>query len=132
MDFVIVGILVLFFCNRRHTPPQCTPHLNTHTPHCMSQGQDLASGNLTAPVLFALQSAEHKDALLELIEGEFEEDGDLEKALQLVYAAGGIEKARQLARQEADKALQALDCLPDSPSKRSLQLMVSYVLERLY
>ncbi len=111
-------------------------HLTAHVSHILpfptTQGQDLASGNLTAPVLFALQSSEHKEALLELIEGEFGEDGDLEKALQLVYAAGGIEKARQLARQEADKALQSLDCLPDSSAKRSLQLMVSYVLERLY
>ena len=98
----------------------------------ITQGQDLASGNLTAPVLFALQSSNHREALLELIEGEFSEDGDLQRALDLVVAAGGIEQARQLARQEADKALQALDCLPDSPSKRSLQLMVSYVLERLY
>ena len=30
------------------------------------------------------------------------------------------------------QALASLDCLPDSPSKQSLVLMVDYVLDRLY
>lgn len=96
------------------------------------QGQDLASGNLTAPVLFALRNEAVSAQLLELIENEFQEAGDLEKALELVRRGGGIETARTLARQEADLALAALDCLPDSDAKRSLQLMVDYVLDRLY
>lgn len=41
-------------------------------------------------------------------------------------------RARALAREEGEKALAALDCLPDSPSKQSLHQMVDYVLERLY
>jgi len=33
---------------------------------------------------------------------------------------------------QGNLALKCLDCLPDSPSKRSLQLMVDYVLERIF
>jgi hypothetical protein len=36
-----------------------------------------------------------------------------------------------LAREEGDLALAALECLPDTPHKESLRLMVEYVLERL-
>ena len=66
------------------------------------QGQDLASGNLTAPVLFALQSV-HGDELLDLIESEFVEDGDLQRAIELVRAGGGVAAAKRLASEEADK-----------------------------
>ncbi len=60
------------------------------------------------------------------------EEGSLARALQLVCESGGIEEALVLARQEADHALRALECLPEGASKRSLRLMVDYVLERLY
>lgn len=93
------------------------------------QGQDLASGNLTAPAIFALRNSPE---LLDIIQSEFVEDGSLERALQLVRDSGGIEEARVLARREADLALSSLDCLPETATKRSLRLMVDYVLERLY
>lgn len=95
------------------------------------QGQDLASGNLTAPVLFALQSA-HGDELLDLIDSEFVEEGDLQRAIELVTAGGGVAAAKRLASEEADKALASLQCLGDSESKQSMEGMVSYVLDRLY
>ncbi len=44
----------------------------------------------------------------------------------------GACRARALAREEGETARAALSCLPDTPSKRSLELMVDYVLERLY
>ena len=96
------------------------------------QGQDLASGNLTAPALFALQNPTVGPRLLTLIESRFKKDDSLQEALDLVNAGGGIEKARILAREEADKALANLDVLPPSPAKDSMGLMVEYVLERLY
>ena len=96
------------------------------------QGQDLASGNLTAPVLYALQNPAVGPRLLTLIESRFKKDGSLKEALELVSSSGGIDMARSLAREEADKALQALHVLPSSPSKDSMTMMVDYVLERLY
>ncbi|GLI66167.1 hypothetical protein VaNZ11_009930 [Volvox africanus] len=93
------------------------------------QGQDLASGNLTAPVIFALRKSTE---LLDIVSSEFVEEGALERALELVRETGGIEEARLLARQQADMALAALECLPEGPARRSLRLMVDYVLERIY
>lgn len=70
--------------------------------------------------------------LLQLIQGRFQEEGSLQRALELVQLGGGIDKARALAREQGDLALASLACLPDTPSKRSLELMVDLVLERLY
>lgn len=103
------------------------------------QGQDLASGNLTAPAIFALaassqggQKAEEAAELLGLIESEFLEEGSLQKAISLVTSTGGLAAAQKLAREEADLALQALEVLPEGPAKNSLRLMVDYVLYRLF
>lgn len=96
------------------------------------QGQDLASGNLTAPIIFALKNPAVSVELLDILGSEFVEEGSLQRALHLVEQGGGIEAARQLARKEADAALAALDGLADCPAKRSLQLMVEYVLHRIY
>lgn len=150
------------------------------------QGQDLSSGNLTAPAIFAL---EESSELRDIIENEFTEDGSLERALVLVKQCGGVERAMELAREEGEKvrmnslvpnslssphrkyhyhpfvclaspcrsqlmwsaykkritfqnnrdvlksvsfqARAALSCLPESPSKDALELMIDYSLQRL-
>ena len=96
------------------------------------QGQDLATGNLTAPVLYALEDKVVGKRLLELVQGKFKKEGSLEEALGLVEQGGGIARARQLARDEADIALKQLEILPESAAKESMIAMVDYVLERLY
>jgi len=92
-------------------------------------GSDLASGKLTAPVLYAMQE---KPYLEVLIEREFSEEGDLEEAISLVKDSNGIQKARELAALQAKMARQHLDCLKPSASNQSLLELTDYVLERMY
>ena len=94
------------------------------------QGQDLASGNLTAPAILALASPQGGPRLRQLIESEFMEPGALEEALALVRSTGGLAGAMALARAEGDAALLALHRLPPGEARRSLEAMVAYVLER--
>lgn len=91
-------------------------------------GSDLACGNLTAPVLFAM---EEKPSLSILIEREFSEEGDLDQALALVYDSNGIEKARDLAHQHSQLALKELQYLPSCPATDSLRELTDYVLSRI-
>jgi len=98
-------------------------------------GQDLASGNLTAPALFCLQRPEGEE-LRELIDREFSDDGDVEKAIRLVTDprsgdGSGLMDAMRLAREEGDKAISSLACLPASPAKTALEDTVEYVLSRV-
>lgn len=69
------------------------------------QGQDLASGNLTAPAVYALQTAvgpELEALIKDGFEGEYGQ-ARLGRALHLVKLSGGMDSARQLARREADE-----------------------------
>ncbi|AGY58373.1 solanesyl diphosphate synthase [Gloeobacter kilaueensis] len=92
-------------------------------------GSDLQDGNLTAPVLYALEEAPHLGVL---IERQFDEPGDLEKAMSMVFASRGIERTRELAQQHAREALTNLDALPASPAREALADLVDYILGRLH
>lgn len=92
-------------------------------------GSDLISGNITAPALFAM---EEKPYLESLIEREFSEEGDKEKALSIVIESEGIERSRELASYHAQLALKQIDCLKPSQYSQSLTDLVDYVLSRLY
>lgn len=92
-------------------------------------GSDLASGNLTAPVLYALKEQPFLEIL---IEREFAEAEDLKKALELVRESQGIDLARQLATHHANLAAQSLHCLSASDSKNALNELTNYVVSRLY
>lgn len=91
-------------------------------------GSDLAKGNLTAPVIYAL---EKETRLRDIIESEFTETGSLEEAISIVKKCGGIERARDLAREKANLAIQNLQCLPSSSFRLALEQMVNYNLERI-
>ncbi|KAJ6821615.1 putative solanesyl-diphosphate synthase 3, chloroplastic [Iris pallida] len=91
-------------------------------------GDDLAKGNLTAPVIFAL---EKEKALRDIIDSEFSEPGSLESAIDLVHKSGGIDRARELAKEKGDLAIQNLQCLPESEFRSSLEGVVKYNLERI-
>jgi all-trans-nonaprenyl-diphosphate synthase len=92
-------------------------------------GSDLKSGNLTAPVLYAL---EEKPYLEVLIEREFAQEGDLEQALALVKDSRGVERSRELAAHHAQLAAQHLSELSPTESRQTLINLTDYVLSRLY
>ncbi|TKY49277.1 Solanesyl diphosphate synthase 1 [Spatholobus suberectus] len=91
-------------------------------------GTDLAKGNLTAPVIFAL---EKEPKLRDIIESEFSEFGSLDEAINLVKSSGGIERAQELAKEKADLAIQSLQSLPQSVFRLALEDMVAYNLQRI-
>jgi all-trans-nonaprenyl-diphosphate synthase len=90
---------------------------------------DLRSGNLTAPVLFAM---EEKPYLNVLIERQLEENGDLEEAIALVQNSQGIGRSRQLAEQFSRQACTHIAGLPPSDAKQALIDLTDYNLKRLY
>lgn len=92
-------------------------------------GSDLKSGNLTAPVLFALAE---KPSLEVLIDREFAQEADLEQALALIQDSQGIQQARDLAAHHAKLAIEHLAVLPPSESHQALINIAEYTLSRLY
>ncbi|ASC72220.1 Prenyl transferase [Halomicronema hongdechloris C2206] len=92
-------------------------------------GSDLKNGNLTAPVLYAL---EEKPYLAALIEREFSQPGDFDQAIDLVESSQGLERSRQLAAQHGHRSIDCLQSLPASESRDALVELVDYVLRRLH
>ena len=92
-------------------------------------GQDLASGNITAPTIFAMQRSDRLRHLL--AEDRLGGVGMAEEAMALVVEHGGIEAAKQLARQHGEKAKRNLEILPLCAERDSLEMMVEYVLQRI-
>ena len=92
-------------------------------------GLDLASGKLTSPVFYALKQQPYLEIL---IEREFSEPEDIERAFDLIKNSDGIEQARQLAKDLAVKAAQSLGCLPASASKNALSELTDYAVSRIY
>ena len=90
---------------------------------------DLASGTLTAPVIYAME--EHP-SLSVLIEREFSEPDDLDQALDLVRQSQGIQRARALAESMARESTTNLAFLPPSASRDALMDLPDFVLSRLY
>jgi all-trans-nonaprenyl-diphosphate synthase len=92
-------------------------------------GSDLRDGNLTAPVLFALEERPYLEVL---IKREFGQPEDIEQAIALVNDSQGIERARELAHKYAHSALTHLSDLPESDSQQALTNLSDYVLKRLH
>ncbi|WP_287127830.1 solanesyl diphosphate synthase [Candidatus Cyanaurora vandensis] len=90
---------------------------------------DLASGHMTAPVLYAL--VEYPE-LRGLIESQFEEPGSFEESLVLIHRSHGVEQTMTLAQSYAQRARFALEALPPSPARHALMEVTDYVLERVY
>jgi len=91
-------------------------------------GSDLKSGNLTAPVLYAMAE---KPFLTSLIEREFSEQNDFPQAMELIHQSSGIERSRVLAADHARIAVECLNHLPASAARQALNDMADYVLRRI-
>ncbi|KAJ2777249.1 coq1 putative hexaprenyl diphosphate synthase [Coemansia javaensis] len=90
-------------------------------------GADLELGLATAPVLYAWQ--EHAE-LGPLVARKFSEPGDVQRAWELVHRSSGLHRTRELARQYARRAADALAIFPPSPATEALEGVTQSVLTR--
>jgi len=90
---------------------------------------DLKAGLATAPVLFAAE--EYPEELEPLMDRKFKQDGDVERATELVFASEGIERSKQLARAHAEIAMDAiLESLSPSVHRDALIHLAAKVVAR--
>jgi all-trans-nonaprenyl-diphosphate synthase len=95
-------------------------------------GGDLAQGVLTAPTLFVLQRKDEPARQLEHLiktRAVCQADG-LQEALDILRNQGGVEGAIGLCREYAEKSRKALNPLPPTQYKESLERVVDYLLLR--
>ncbi len=95
-------------------------------------GDDLAEGKPTLPTIYALKnaSAEQAKQLAEIIE---KGDRDSFKfVMGVIQQTKALDYTENMARQKAEKAKQALQCLPDSEYKTALSSLVEFSVSRVY
>lgn len=88
---------------------------------------DLRAGLSTAPVLFA---AEEFPELEVMMDRKFKDEGDLEKARDLVLRSRGIERTKELARVHAERAMEAVLAWKPSVHRDALINLAYKVVQR--
>ena len=98
-----------------------------------SKASDLKDGIVTAPVIFAVEEYAQKGdfTLKNLVENGLKSDKDFKHAIKLVLASRGMEKARDLADEYAQRAISSLDVVPDNLYRHILIDLANYTAERV-
>nr|YP_063627.1 prenyl transferase [Gracilaria tenuistipitata var. liui]AAT79702.1 prenyl transferase [Gracilaria tenuistipitata var. liui] len=91
-------------------------------------GSDLKNGNLTAPLLFAL---EENSELYKLIAREFQHNKDIDKAIEIIKSTNGIQKSYDLAQEHMQASVQALKKIDNQVAQKNLTYINNYVMNRL-
>ncbi|MEH0741926.1 octaprenyl diphosphate synthase [Vibrio cholerae] len=94
-------------------------------------GDDLAEGKPTLPLLYAMRHGNPEQAAM--IREAIEQANGMEKLNEILAAmdeTGSLEYTRQLAYQEADKAIAQLALVPDSPYKEALVTLAHMAVHR--
>ena len=103
--------------------------IGTHKTMGKMPGLDLKNGNLTSPLLFSLQEC---NDLYTLIEREFDKNGDIECAINLIKSTKGLEKAKDLAVEHTQAAIQSLKNLNYQNSSINELITISdYMINRI-
>lgn len=95
-------------------------------------GSDLRQGNITIPVLYALQDESRREPLLAEITRIHNANGetDVKTAVRMVRESQGIQEAELLADRYIQKAMHALSQLPAGRTQKHLQEIAKFVANR--
>jgi heptaprenyl diphosphate synthase len=97
-------------------------------------GSDIRQGNLTIPVIYALQQPELREPLLKELRLIQEANGqtDVSEFIKLIRASKGIKKAEDLASAYIDRAIAALHGMPDIQAKKDFIGVAHFIGNRSY
>ncbi len=95
-------------------------------------GDDLAEGKPTMPLIRAMQQCSDDDR--NLLRSIIEKGGtdQTEQVLKIIQSTDAIEYTFKQAEFEADKAIESLHSIPDSPQKQALIALANYAVKRDY
>lgn len=93
-------------------------------------GDDLREGKVTLPIIFALKrtTGEQRALLVDAI--EHTTDGNLPQVLSVIQSCGGLDAARSAAWQEAQRAIDAANCLPPNAFSDALRGLAASLQNR--
>jgi len=95
-------------------------------------GDDISEGKPTLPIIYALAHSSIDDTAR--LRAAVENGGidDLEQITRAIESSGGLEYTTRQARREKEMAVEALQRLPDSEFRRSLETLAEFAVARTY
>lgn len=97
-------------------------------------GSDIKQGNITLPVIMALENDAFREPILAEIAKIQASDGshNVSPVIDMIRRSGGIERAEVLSQRYINKAIAALDPLPDGQTKKNLIDIAYFIGDRSY
>ena len=97
-------------------------------------GSDLREGKKTLLVIYALKRAEKPDKklILRVLGKRDARRSEISKAIAAIDRSGAREYAITVAKKYAEKAVAALDMLPENSHKEHLRELIKFVIKREY
>jgi octaprenyl-diphosphate synthase len=95
-------------------------------------GIDIREQKITLPLIFTLNTVEKKlkRYIINIVKNHHKNDTKVEEVISLVKQNGGLEYAERIMRNYHNDALEILENFKDNDAKKSLQLLLDYVVNR--
>ena len=95
-------------------------------------GIDIKEQKMTLPLIYTLNNCSEKDKkwLINSVKNHNKNKKRVKQVINFVKDNGGIEYTTQKMKWYQEEALKILNTYPDSEYKKSLEIMVNYVIER--
>jgi octaprenyl-diphosphate synthase len=95
-------------------------------------GDDLAEGKPTLPLIYAMRNGTKEQAAV--VRKAIEDGGHdlIEPVTAAIQDTGAITYTEQVAREEANRAIAAIESLPASPYKEALTVLAEFSVNRTY
>jgi octaprenyl-diphosphate synthase len=95
-------------------------------------GDDLAEGKPTLPLIYAIQKGSQEDAKIIIDAIKNGDRNAFNEVYAIVQKTHAIDYTEQRADEEAEKAINALNVLPESEYKEALTLLAKFSVQRHY
>jgi len=91
---------------------------------------DLRQGLITLPALYYLENNPNDPIIQGLLKSNFCDEDCIGKLVNSIRNSGAIQKSTKEAQQSVERALQALESLPDTAQRQALADLSRYIVER--
>jgi octaprenyl-diphosphate synthase len=95
-------------------------------------GIDIKEKKMTLPLIYALNQSEKSERrfMINIVKNHNDNPKKVQEVVDYVLKSGGVQYAAQKMHEYKDKALEILNTFPDSESRRALEGLVLYTVER--
>jgi len=94
-------------------------------------GSDLLQGNITLPVLYAIENAVFRDKVEQLFEREYEQEL-INEIISDIKSSNAIERSFEMSDRYLQKAMSILEELPPNKAKKTLHQIAKYIGKRKF